>query len=157
MNYEGFEDLPAWQDAIRLAEECENFLAAAGDRITPTKRDQLDRCSLAVSSHVAEAYERSAGSGSVKAVSRFDVACGAAGEVRSILGFLERRPALADFRDQIANLKLLAESCSQQPRKWMEPTQPVDKNMRRFSSRSRNDWDTVKSPSDDPEVFGRLD
>ncbi len=31
MTYERFEDLPVWQEAIRLAEGCEDFLIAAKD------------------------------------------------------------------------------------------------------------------------------
>lgn len=32
--YQRFEDLPVCQEAILLAERCEDFLAAAQDRIT---------------------------------------------------------------------------------------------------------------------------
>lgn len=53
MTYERFEDLPVWQEAIRLAEGCEDFLLAAKDRITFSKRDRLDRCSLSVSNNIA--------------------------------------------------------------------------------------------------------
>lgn len=28
--YQRFEDLPVWQEAIRLAEGCEDFIAGAG-------------------------------------------------------------------------------------------------------------------------------
>ena len=56
MTYERFEDLPVWQEALRLAEGCEDFLVAAKDRITFSKRDQLDRCSLSVSNNIAEGF-----------------------------------------------------------------------------------------------------
>ncbi len=56
--YERFEDLPVWNEAIRLAEGCEDLILAAKERITWSKRDQLDRCSLSVSNNIAEGFER---------------------------------------------------------------------------------------------------
>lgn len=56
--YQRFEDLPVWQTAIELADGCEDFLLAAKDRITWSKRDQLDRCSLSVFNNIAEGFER---------------------------------------------------------------------------------------------------
>ena len=46
MTYQRFEDLPVWNDAIALAEGCEDFILAAKDHITWSKRDQLDRAPL---------------------------------------------------------------------------------------------------------------
>ncbi len=56
--YQRFEDLPVLQAAIVLAERCEDFIAAAKDRITWFKRDQIDRASLSVSNNIAEGFER---------------------------------------------------------------------------------------------------
>jgi hypothetical protein len=53
MTYQRFEDLPVWNEAIRLAEGCEDFLLEAKDRISFSKRDQLDRCSLSASSSLS--------------------------------------------------------------------------------------------------------
>ena len=95
--YARFEDLTVWQDAIRLAENCEEFILAAKDRITWSKRDQLDRASLSVSNNIAEGFER----GTTNELLNFlYISRGSAGEVRSMLCFFERRPALADFRSQ---------------------------------------------------------
>jgi four helix bundle protein len=52
--YQRFEDLPVWQEAIKLAEGCEDFLELAEKRITWSKRDQLDRASLSVSNNIAD-------------------------------------------------------------------------------------------------------
>ncbi|MCC5805262.1 MAG: hypothetical protein JJU00_02935 [Opitutales bacterium] len=41
--YERFEDLPVWQTAIELAEGCEDFLIAAKEKITWSKRDDRTR------------------------------------------------------------------------------------------------------------------
>lgn len=122
MTYKRFEDLPAWQEAIRLAEGCENFLHEAKDRISFSKRDQLDRCSLSVSNNIAEGFER----GTTNELLAFlYIARGSAGEVRSMLGFFERRPALKNFKSQISNLKSIAESCSRQIRAWADSLHPV--------------------------------
>jgi hypothetical protein len=51
------------------------------------------------------------------------IARGSAGEVRSMLCLLARRPWMADFKSQIENLKLLAESCSRQRRGWADSLQ----------------------------------
>ena len=139
MTYERFEDLPVWQEAIRLAEGCEDFLMAAKDKITFSKRDQLDRCSLSVSNNIAEGFER----GSTNELIAFlYIARGSAGEVRSMLCYFERRPALLDFKSEISNLKSLAESCSRQLRAWADNLQNSDiKGPRHLNDQSRKEWE----------------
>lgn len=139
MTYERFEDLPVWQEAIRLAEGCEDFILAAKDRITWSKRDQLDRCSLSVSNNIAEGFER----GTTKELLAFlYIARGSAGETRSMLCYFERRPALVGFRPLIANLKPIAESCSRQIRAWADSLQNSDiEGQRHLSDRSRAEWE----------------
>ena len=139
MKYERFEDLPVWQDGIKLAEGCEDFLIAAKRFITYSKRDQLDRCSLSVSNNIAEGFER----GSTNELLAFlYIARGSAGEVRSMLCYFERRPALRDFKSEISNLKSLAESCSRQLRGWADSLQNSDiKGQRHLNDKSRADWE----------------
>jgi len=138
MTYQRFEDLPVWQEAIRLAEECEDFLIAAKDLITYSKRDQLDRCSLSVSNNIAEGFER----GTTNELLAFlYIARGSAGEVRSMLCFFGRRPALRDFKSQISNLKSIAESCSRQIRAWADSLQNSDiKGQRHLNENSHAVW-----------------
>ncbi|WP_052573382.1 four helix bundle protein [Haloferula sp. BvORR071] len=137
-SYDRFEDLPVWQTAIKLAEGCEDFLVLARDRITWSKRDQLDRCSLSVSNNIAEGFER----GSTSELLAFlYIARGSAGETRSMLAYFERRPALVDFKSQISNLKSLAENCSRQLRAWADSLQNSEiKGQRHLNSRSREDY-----------------
>lgn len=133
--YERFEDLPVWKTAIRLAEGCEDFLLAAKDKVTWSKRDQLDRCSLSVSNNIAEGFER----GTTKELLAFIyIARGSAGETRSMLAFFQCRPALKDFKPQILDLKSLAESCSRQLRAWADSLQNSDiKGQRHLNDRVR--------------------
>ena len=137
-SYARFEDLPVWQTAIMLAEGCEDFLLVAKDRITFSKRDQLDRCSLSVSNNIAEGFER----GTTKELLAFlYIARGSAGETRSMLAYFERRPPLADFQSQISNLKSLAESCSRQLRAWADSLQNSGiKGQRHLNEKSREEW-----------------
>lgn len=138
MTYERFEDLPVWQAAIRLAEGCEDFLIAAKDKITFSKRDQLDRCSLSVSNNIAEGFER----GTTNELLAFlYIARGSAGETRSMLCYFERRPGLRDFKSQISNLKSLAENCSRQLHGWTGSLQNSEiKGQRHLNQKSRSDW-----------------
>jgi four helix bundle protein len=151
MTYERFEDLPVWQDAISLAEGCEDFLLAAKDRITFSKRDQLDRCSLSVSNNIAEGFER----GTTNELLAFlYIARGSGGEVRSMLSFFERRPALKDFKSQLSNLKSLAEACSRQLRGWADSLQNSEiKGQRHLTDQSRTEWEKRNKRKKDGESW----
>jgi four helix bundle protein len=155
MTYQRFEDLPVWQDAIRLAEGCEDFLIAAKDKITFSKRDQLDRCSLSVSNNIAEGFER----GSTNELIAFlYIARGSAGEVRSMLCYFERRPALIDFKSKISDLKSIAESCCRQIRAWADALQNSDiKGPRHLNDKSRTDWDKQKSREESSKKFTSME
>jgi four helix bundle protein len=135
MTYQRFEDLPVWNAAIALAEGYEDFIIAAKDRLTSSKRDQLDRASLSVSNNIAEGFER----GTTNELLNFlYIARGFAGEVRSMLNFFARRPALKDLTSQISILKSQAESCSKQLRKWAESLQNSDiKGQRHLNNAER--------------------
>lgn len=152
--YHRFEDLPVWNDAIRLAEGCEDFLLAAKDRITFSKRDQMDRASLSVSNNIAEGFER----GTTNELLAFlYIARGSAGEVRSMLCFFERRPALKDLKSQISDLKSLAESCSRQIRAWAESLQNSDiQGPRHLNDQSRAEWSKRRESRKGREKFHEL-
>lgn len=138
MTYERFEDLPVWQEAIRLAEGCEDFLIAAKEKITFSKRDQLDRCSLSVSNNIAEGFERGTKN---ELLAFLYIARGSAGEVRSMLCYFERRPALKDFKSEISNLKSIAEGCSRQLRGWADSLQNSEiAGQRHLNERSKAEW-----------------
>lgn len=133
--YARFEDLPVWQESIRLAEGCEDFIEAAKNNLTWSKRDQIDRASLSVSNNIAEGFER----GTTKELLAFlYIARGSAGEVRSMLCYFERRPRLHHFKSQIATLKSVAESCSRQIRAWADHLQNSDvKGQRHLNDKVR--------------------
>jgi len=152
--YRRFEEIPVWQEAIRLAEQCEDFLDAAKDRITWSKRDQLDRASLSVSNNIAEGFER----GTTNELLAFlYIARGSAGEVRSMLCFFERGPKLLDLKSQISNLKSLAESCSRQLRAWADSLQNSDiAGPRHLNNQTRANYQKRQSRKQGAEDFKAL-
>jgi len=141
--FQRFEDLPVWQAAIRLAEGCEDYVENAKDRVTWSKRDQLDRASLSVSNNIAEGFER----GTTNELLAFlYIARGSAGEVRSMLCFFDRRPALVHLKSQISNLKSLAQSCSRQLRAWADSLQNSDiAGPRHLNDQSRANYQKRKA------------
>jgi four helix bundle protein len=123
MTYSRFEDLPVWKEAIRLAEDVYNMTESRDWRGSHSLRDQLERAALSVSNNIAEGFER----GTTNELLAFIyIARGSAGEVRSMLCFLERRKGYDNFKSQISHLKSLAESCSRQLRGWADQLQNSD-------------------------------
>jgi len=121
--YERFEDLPVWQEAARLYEATDHLLSGRPPGISRSFADQLERAALSVSNNIAEGFER----GTTNELLMFlYIARGSAGEVRSMLCLLERKPALINLKSHISNLKLSAESCSRQLRAWAETLQNSD-------------------------------
>jgi four helix bundle protein len=135
MRYERFEDLPVWRAAIDVAEQVyrltrDRFFAQPGDL-----RDQLRRAALSISNNTAEGFER----GSTSELLAFlYIARGSAGEVRSMLHFVDRCPEAAHLRSETSNLRSLAESCSRQIRAWADSLQNSDiKGQRHLTDQSR--------------------
>lgn len=121
--YERFEDLPVWQEAARLYEAVDTLLSAGPKGVSRSFADQLERATLSVSNNIAEGFER----GTTNELLAFlYIARGSAGETRSMLCLLERKPALQHLKSQILDLKLSAESCSRQLRAWAEALQNSD-------------------------------
>jgi four helix bundle protein len=120
MTYKRFEDLPVWQEAIRLAHRVYDLTENPKFKIGFSLRDQIERSVMSISDNVAEGFER----GTTNELLAFIyIARGSAGETRSKLCFMAERSRFADFKSEISNLKLLAESCSRQFRGWAESLQ----------------------------------
>jgi four helix bundle protein len=121
--YERFEDLPVWREAAKLYEATDILLAANPPGVSRSFADQLERAALSVSNNIADGFER----GTTNELLMFlYIARGSAGETRSMLCLLERKPTLNNFKSQTSVLKLSAESCSRQLRAWAETLQNSD-------------------------------
>jgi four helix bundle protein len=123
MKYERFEDLPVWRSAIDMARRVyaltrNRFFSQPGDL-----RDQLRRAALSVSNNIAEGFERGS---TAELLAFLYIARGSAGEVRSMLHFVESEPGTEDLKSEISNLRSLAESCSRQLRAWADSLQNSD-------------------------------
>jgi len=94
MKYERFEDLPVWKTALDLALRVYTltrgrFFSQPGDL-----RDQIRRAALSVSNNIAEGFERGS---TAELLAFLYIARGSAGEVRSMLRFVDRSiPRVAD-------------------------------------------------------------
>ncbi|MCX6926944.1 MAG: four helix bundle protein [Verrucomicrobia bacterium] len=135
MTYKRFEDLPVWNEAMRLAHRVFDLTENPRFKISFSLRDQIERSVMSISDNVAEGFER----GTTNELLAFlYIARGSAGETRSKLCFMENRPRLVDFKSEISNLKLVAESCSRQLRAWAESLQDSDiKGQRHLNRRTR--------------------
>lgn len=144
--FQRFEDLPVWQEAIHLADEVYNMTESREWKGSYSLRDQIERASLSVSNNIAEGFER----GTTNELLAFlYIARGSAGEVRSMLCFLERRQAFANFKSHISNLKSIAESCSRQLRAWADHLQNSQiKGQRHLSDKSRKEYQARKESAD---------
>jgi len=142
MTYSRFEELPVWQEALKLADGVYDMTEKHKNIFSYSLRDQLERAALSVSNNIAEGFER----GTTNELLAFlYIARGSAGEVRSMLCFIERRPAFNDLKSQISDLKSKAESCSRQLRAWADHLQNSDiKGQRHLTEKTRQHYKAGK-------------
>ena len=120
MTYERFEDLPVWKSAIGLAEKIYALTEKPPFRRKYSLRDQIERAALSISNNIAEGFER----GTTQELLTFlYIARGSAGEVRSMLYFIEKLDAFQGLKFEISNLKSEVEGISRQIRAWADSLQ----------------------------------
>jgi len=142
MTYARFEDLPVWREAIRLVNAVYDMTESKTWKGGRSLRDQLERAALSVSNNIAEGFERGTTN---ELLSFLYIARGSAGEVRSMLCFIEHRQGFSNFKSEISNLKSLAESCSRQLRAWAEHLQNSGiQGQRHLNERTRSNYHAQK-------------
>ena len=120
MKYRRFEDLPVWRDAIELADRTFALTAKPCFRGHAGTRNQLENAVVSISNNIAEGFER----GTTQELLTFIyISRGSAGETRSMFCLVERLPEFSDFKFEISDLKLKAESISRQLRAWADSLQ----------------------------------
>ena len=91
----------------------------------------MERAALSVSNNIAEGFER----GTTQELLTFlYIARGSAGELRSMLCFIERLEAFQDLKSEISNLKSSAEGISRQLRAWVDSLQNSEIKGQRYLS-----------------------
>lgn len=123
VKYSRFEELPVWRAAIDLSLRIFTLTEKPCFSRQGDLRSQLRRSALSVSNNIAEGFERGTTN---ELLSFLYIARGSAGEVRSMLLFVERLFSHHDFKSEISDLKSLAESCSRQLRGWADSLQNSD-------------------------------
>lgn len=147
MKYQRFEDLPVWKAAIDLAVQIFTLTSRQHFRGCGDLKNQMERSSLSISNNIAEGFER----GTTQELLTFIyIARGSAGELRSMLLFLERLPNFNDFKSEIADLKSSAESVARQLRAWADSLQNSDiKGQRYLTDKTRR----AAAASDEQQKF----
>lgn len=137
--YQRFEDLPVWRCAADLYDGVDELLTAAPSRISRSFRDQLERATLSISNNIAEGFERGTTN---ELLSFVYIARGSAGEVRSMMILLARRPWITTIKSKVENLRSMVESCSRQLRAWADHLQNSDiAGTRYLNQNTRNNFD----------------
>jgi four helix bundle protein len=153
MTYHRFEDVPVWQEAMRLAHGVYDLVEKPRFRISNSLRDQIERSSMSVSDNIAEGFER----GTTNELLAFlYIARGSAGETRSKLCFMENRPSLSAFKQEVVRLKALAESCSRQIRGWADSLQdsPI-RGTRHLNQKTRREFERQRKAEATQKVLLR--
>ncbi|MGQ0627562.1 MAG: four helix bundle protein, partial [Phycisphaerales bacterium] len=142
MKYDRFETLPVWQAAQDLGLR---VFALTDDRAFSTSgglKDQIRRAAVSVSNNIAEGFERGS---TAELLAFLYIARGSAGEVRSMLRFLDRWPPAAHLKPELSDLIALAESCSRQIRGWADSLQNSDiKGPRHLNDQTRAEFESRK-------------
>jgi four helix bundle protein len=141
MKYQRFEELPAWQAAMKLTEDVFRLTEDKAFNFKGDLRSQLQRAALSIPNNVAEGFER----GTTQELLTFlYIARGSAGEVRSMLILVERLSYFAHLRSEISNLKSQAESISRQLRAWVDSLQNSEITGQRYLTKRTRQVDEQK-------------
>jgi len=137
--YERFEDTPVWQAAADLAAAIFDWVEHPLFRGKGDLADQLQRAALSISNNIAEGFERGT---SNELIQFLYYARGSAGEVRSMLGVMERSAHFRDLKSQISDFKTRCESISRQIRGWANSLQNSEiSSQRHLNDQSRRAYE----------------
>lgn len=146
MIYDRFESLPVWQSAIDLGLR---IFALTEDQAFTTSgglKDQIRRAAISVSNNISEGFERGS---TAELLAFLYIARGSAGEVRSMLHFLDLWPRASHLKSEISSLVSLAESCSRQLRAWADSLQNSEiKGQRHLNDATRAQYQSRKRAED---------
>ena len=136
MRYERFEDLPVWQASADVAAKMFGWTAQVWFRGKGDLANQLQRSALSISNNIAEGFER----GTTNELLQFlYIARGSAGEVRSMLGVMERMLAgNTDFKSQISDLKSQSSNLRSQISDFKSECEGISRQIRGWANSLQN-------------------
>jgi four helix bundle protein len=114
--YQKFEEVPAWRESARLYSAVLDLLEYSPSPFSPGFRHQLERAALAVSSNIAEGFERG---GRPESLQCLGMARAAASEIRSMMAVVFDRPRLKEHGRQLEQIRTLSDSCARQVGAWI--------------------------------------
>jgi four helix bundle protein len=134
--------LPVWNAAIDLAVQIYDLTSRQVFKNRYSLRHQIERAAVSVSNNIAEGFER----GTTQELLTFlYIARASCGEVRSMLGLLERLPVFDDLKFEISNFKLSSEGISRQLRAWADVLQNSDiRGQRYLTDKAKNRTKAVR-------------
>jgi four helix bundle protein len=116
MIYERLEQAPAWVEALDLAVLVYNLTTVASDafKAKDSLKQQIELSTLSVSNAIASGFERN----SADLHGCLQKAVSATGEIRSMLGLMERLPSLSPYFPLISDLKAKNDRCATELKEW---------------------------------------
>jgi four helix bundle protein len=109
--------LPVWQEAAGLYNSALDLLQSEKLLLGPGWRFQFERAALSVSNNIAEGFERLS-PGELRTF--LIIARGSAGEVRSMVGVVVKRPEVQSHASRLQKIREIAESCARQLGGWLQ-------------------------------------
>ena len=154
MQYRRFEDLPVWNDAADCAQRMFDLTSLDQFNRHPGLRDQLERAALSISNNIAEGFER----GSTNELLAFlYIACGSAGEVRSMLKVLSRGNRYSNLKSQISDLIMDSEKISRKLYGWIESLKRSEiSGQRHLDDKARTKFENKQGKQDFLEELDRI-
>lgn len=151
MTFERFEDVPVWQDGVKLTAAVFKLTEDSRFRFKGDIANQIQRAALSVPNNIAEGFERGT---TQELITFLYYARGSAGEVRSILAVMEEMPAFDDLKSQISDLKARVETISRQIRGWTNSLQNSKiQGQRYLNDKSKQAFEREKSRKDFEEML----
>jgi four helix bundle protein len=116
MNNERLEQAAAWQEAIELAALVYHLTDSAKEAFVTkaSLKNQIEHTALSVSNEIARGFQR----GSNDLFQCLQKAFSATGEVRSMLGLMERIDTFTPYANQLSSIKAKSETCSSELMAW---------------------------------------
>lgn len=146
MKYSRFEDLPVWQAAIEFALKIFEFVNRTEFRRLGDTKGQLERAAISISNNIAEGFERGT---TAELIHFLYIAKGSSGECRSMLCLCEHVPRFVDFKYEISDLKLRAESISKQLHGWIESLENSEiKGAKFLTDKTRKTYESKRDLDD---------